>query len=173
MDDRTSVIVIAGPHSLLGTIDNRGLRVLDVLNDVRTDYLQLRDATLRREIDGMCIGQLSGATIPKTAVDFVLLESDKHEAAVRRNFALVSKPSREALILLGDYEIHGTFMTTGSMDVLPALRQEQTAFFPVTSARLQRVSSVDPPIAAAVALINGQKTTLLHLARQTVAAATS
>ncbi len=173
MADRVSVIVIAGPHSFLGAIENRGLRVLDVLNDVRTDYLQLRDVTVRREIDGQSIGQLLTATIPKTAVDFVLLEADKHEATVRRQFALVSKPSREALILLGAYEIHGTFMTTGSFDVLPALRQEQTAFFPVTSARLQRVTSTDPPIAAAVALLNGQKTTLLHLARQAVAAATS
>ena len=73
MPHPVSVIVIAGPHSLQGTIENRGLRVLDVLNDVISDYLQLHDVTVRRGIDGTCLGQLSGATIPKAAIDFVLL----------------------------------------------------------------------------------------------------
>ena len=91
MPDQVTVVVMAGPHSFFGAIENYGLRVLDVLNDASSNYLQFHDATLRRGIDGPCLGQLAGATIPKTAVDFVLLEADKHEAPLRRKYALVPK----------------------------------------------------------------------------------
>ena len=84
---------------------------------------------------------------------------------------MIPKRSRAALILLGDYEFHGTFMTTGSFDVLPTLREEPTSFFPLTAVRLQRVTGADTPMAAAVALLNAQKTTLLHLERHALACA--
>jgi hypothetical protein len=99
-----------------------------------------------------------------------LLERDQHEAPLRRKYALLPKNAREVLVLLGDYEIRGTFMTTGTFDVLPALRQEPTAFFPVAAAQLTQARG-DAPIAAGVALINGLNTTLLHLSRPAVVSA--
>ena len=172
MANRVTVLVVAGQHSFFGAIENLGLRVLDVLNDFSSDYLHLHEVTVRRGIEGKSISQFLEGTIPKVAVDFVLLEPNKHEAPLRRKYALVPKQSRDALILLGEFEIRGRFMTTGSFDVLPALCQERTAFFPVTSVRLTRITSADAPISAGAALINGHKTTLLHLARPAVASAT-
>jgi hypothetical protein len=166
MTDRVSVIVVAGPHSLFGTIEHRGLRMLDVLNDVSSNYLQLHKVTVRRGVDGPCISQPCEATLPKSAIDFVLLEANKHEAPMRRTYAVVAKQPRAALILLGDYEIRGQFMIKGSFDGLPTLCQEPIAYFPVTRARLSRVTGADTPFSAGVALINGLKTRLLQLERQ-------
>jgi hypothetical protein len=170
MADPVAVVVMAGQHSFFGGLENRGLRVLEVLNDVSSNYLQLHAVTVRRGLDGISIGQLAKATVPKTAIDFVLLERDQHEAPLRRKYALLPKNAREALVLLGEYEIRGTFMISGTFDVLPALRQESTAFFPVAAAHLTHVRS-DAPISAGVALINGLKTTLMHLSRPAVASA--
>ena len=63
-------------------------------------------------------------------------------------------------------------MTTGSFDVLPTLREEPTAFFPVTAVRLRRATGADTPMAAAVALLDAQKATLLHLERPAVTCGT-
>jgi hypothetical protein len=169
MADLITAITIAGQHSFFGSIENRGLRLLEVLNDVNSNYLNLYDVVVRRGIQGECIDQFSETTIPKSAVDIVLLEPDKHEAPHRRAHAFVPKDSRAALILLGDYEIRGTFMfLKGPLDAIRSLRLEPMAFFPVISPRLSRVSGADPPLSAGVALINGLKVSLLQLKQQAV-----
>ena len=94
MADRVTILSVAGSHSFFGSIDNRGLRVLDVLNDISSDYLQLYDVAVLRGIRGELIEQLPEATIPKSALDLVLLESNKHEAPVRRRHAFVPKEMR-------------------------------------------------------------------------------
>jgi hypothetical protein len=173
MADCIAIITVAGQHSFFGTIENRGFRVLEVLNDVNSSHLNLHDVVVRRGIQGECVDRLSEATIPKSEVDFVLLETDKHEASHRRGHAFVPKDSRAALILLGDYEIRGTFMLSkGAMDAIRSLRLGPEVFFPLISPRLSHVGGADPPICAGVALINGLKNSLLHLRQQTAASAT-
>ena len=144
MTNRVSVIVVAGPHSLFGAIEHRRLRMLDVLSDVSSNYLQLHSVTVRRGIDGQCISQPWEVTLPKSALDFVLLEADKYEAPLRRTYTVVAKQPRAALILVGDYEIRGQFMIKGSFDGLPILCQEPIAYFPVTRARISRITNADP-----------------------------
>jgi hypothetical protein len=39
MADLVTVVVIAGQHSFFGGLENRGLRVLELLNDVSSNYL--------------------------------------------------------------------------------------------------------------------------------------
>jgi hypothetical protein len=168
MADRVTILTVSSQHSFSGTVENRGLRVLDVLNDVSSDYLELHDVAVRRGTHGKCIKQLPQATIPKSAIDFVLLEFDRHEAPLRRGHAFVPKETRQVLVVVGDYEILGTFMPKGSFDTLRGLRQEPTAFFPVVAPKLSRVTNADAPILATVALINGLKVSLLHVDRKTV-----
>jgi hypothetical protein len=141
------------------------LRALDVLNDISTDYLQLHDVAVRRGIHGDLVQQLSSATIPKSAVDFVLLEADQHEAPLRRTHAFVAKQPLTALILSDDYELQGTSTFKGSADAIRTLRQEKTAFFPVTTANLTRVNGTEPQIFAAVVFVNCLKISLLNLDR--------
>jgi hypothetical protein len=166
MADRVPILTVSSQHSFTGTVENRGLRVLDVLNDVSSDYLELHDVAVRRGTHGQCIKQLPQATIPKSAIDFVLLEFDRHEAPLRRGHAFVPKETRQALVIVGDYEIQGTFMPKGSFDALRGLRQEPTAFFPIVAPNVSRATSADAPVSAAVALINGLKVSLLHVDRK-------
>ena len=146
--------------------------MLDVLRDASSDYLLLHDVAVLRGIHGECIQQLSKATISKSAIDFVLLESEQHEAPLRRKHGLVHKEPRTALILLGDYEIRGKLKFNGSTNALQALRQETDMFFPVTSSRLSRVNSTDQPVSAEVAIINGLKVSLVHVEQPAATLAT-
>ena len=67
MANRVTVLVVAGQHSFFGAIENLGLRVLDILNDVSSDYFHLHEVTVRRGIEGKSISQFLEGTIPKVA----------------------------------------------------------------------------------------------------------
>jgi hypothetical protein len=56
-------------------------------------------------------------------------------------------------------------MFKGSADAIQTLRQEKTAFFPVTGPNLTHVQCPETPISAAVAFVNGGKISLLNLDR--------
>jgi hypothetical protein len=163
MADRVSILVVAGLHSFFGEVENRGLRVLDVLNDASTGFLQLHDVTVFRGFHGDRIKSIQDATLPKSTIDFVLLQSDTHEAPLRRKHAFVEKRPQRALVLMADFEIHGTFMLKGSADSLMALRRDSSAFFPVTSANVKRLVSTNESVKAGVVMINNAKVSLLHL----------
>jgi hypothetical protein len=163
MNDHVTILVIAGQHSFSGKLANRGLRVLDLLNDVSTEFIQLSDVAVHRRFFDGSIKQLPDATIPKAIVDFVLIEQDKHEAPLRRQHALVEKRSHSTFAVVGNYELRGNLMLKGSPDTIGALTREFSAFFPLTDTRLSIVGGCDEPVAVGVALINKSKVSLLQI----------
>jgi hypothetical protein len=167
MADRVSILVVAGLHSLFGELENRSLRVLDVLNDVSTSFLQLQDVTVMRGFHGERVKRIQDAMIPKAAIDFVLLESDTHEAPMRRRHSFVEKRAQRALVLMTDFEIRGTFMLKGSADSsMGALGKDSSAFFPMTTANVKRLVSTGESVKAGVVMINKAKVSLLHLEQE-------
>jgi hypothetical protein len=166
MADRATIFVVSAQHSFLGAIENRGLRVLEILNDLSSDYLDLHDVAVFRGLQGECVKRLPAATLPKSMVDFVLLESHKHEAPLRRTHAYVAKDSHNAFMLLGDFEIHGELTIKWTPNSIRYLQQEQTAFFPVAKPQVMRFNGSESPISAGTALVNGLKITLLDMDRR-------
>jgi hypothetical protein len=166
MADRVSVLIVAGLHSFLGDVENRGVRVLDVLNDDHTAFLHLHDVAVFRGFQGECLKRMNEATIPKRTIDFVLIESMTHEAPLRRRHSYVEKRPQSALVLMTEYEIRGTFMLRGSADSLLTSRRETPTFIPITSACVKRLESSGESIKANVLLVNNTRVSLAHLEPQ-------
>jgi hypothetical protein len=163
MADSVTIIVLAGRHSFSGILENRGSRVLDLLNDLSTEFLRLRDITVHRGFCEGIIAQLESGIIPKRTIDVVLLDRGHHEAPMRREHATVKKKSWGAFLVVGDYEIRGKLMLKGSTDVVNAMTCELSAFFPVKDTRLSIVGGDQSPSAAGVALINKAKAALVQI----------
>ncbi len=168
MADRVSVLIVAGLHSFLGEVENRGVRVLDVLNDDHTAFIHLHDVAVFRGFQGECLKRIHDATIPKRTIDFVLIESTLHEAPLRRKHGYIEKRPQSALVLMAEYEIRGTFMLKGSADSLLTARRETPTFFPITSACVRRLESAGESIKANVLLVNNTRVSLAHLEPQPV-----
>jgi hypothetical protein len=166
MADRACILVVAGLHSFLGEVDNRGMRVLDVLNGVGSGFIHLNNVAVFRGFNGECLEQIKEAAVPKSTIDFVLIESSAHEAPMRRMHSYVEKTPKTALVLLGDYEIRGTFMQRGSSDGLQVLGRDASDFFPITGACVHRLGHASESVKVGVALVNHARVTLLHLEQQ-------
>ena len=65
MADPVTIIVAAGQHSYSGLLDNRGLRVSDILNDPGTEFLRLTNVTLHQRFFERVVTTLPEVTIPK------------------------------------------------------------------------------------------------------------
>ncbi len=165
MADSVTILAVAGQHSLFGVLQNTGVRVIDVLNDPGTDFIRLEEAIVCRGIQGQCVERAPELTVHKAVLDFVLLDTGKHEAPVRRHHTRVEKELHEALVLVGDYEIRGTLMLRKSSDLIAALNRELSNFFPVITPRLSIVSTDKGPIAAGLAIVNKSRISLLHFQR--------
>jgi hypothetical protein len=166
MADRVSVLIVAGLHSFLGDVENRGVRVLDVLNDDHTAFIHLHDVAVFRGFQGECLKRMSDATIPKRTIDFVMIESTVHEAPLRRRHGFIEKRPQSALVLMAEYEIRGTYMLKGSADTLLTTRHETPTFFPIISACVRRLESPGESIKANVLLVNNTRVSLAHLEPQ-------
>ena len=166
MTDHVTILVICGQHSFAGKLDNRGLRVLDLLNDVSTEFLELSEVAVHGKFFDGIIQQLPDASIPKAIVDFVLLKQGIHEDPMRRQHALIEKRSHTAFAVVSNYELRGNLMLKGGPDAIGALTREFSVFFPLTNTHLSIVGGAEEPIAAGVALINKSKVSLLQIDQQ-------
>jgi hypothetical protein len=160
MADSVMISVVSGQHSFFGSLANRGLRVLELLNDQQTAFLHLHDVAVFRGFEGACLQQLCEARFPKAAIDLVLLQAEHHEAALRRQHALVEKVSFPAVALLGQFEVHGTHISKPPFDERMVLRDESSPFFPLVSPRVVRLGAHQETISAGTALVNKTKVSL-------------
>lgn len=157
------VVVIAGRHTFAGVIDHSNLRVLDVLNDVGTDFLRVLRVEVFRHFQGERLEQLSEAVVPKAAIDCLILCEDTHEAPLRRQYSFVEKQPRTVFVTLADYEIRGNIMVKGNPDPRQTLGRDAPLFFPIAEATVSSIDKIGPPIAAPVVLVNKVKTSLLQI----------
>src|SRR6185295_3671123 len=142
---RVPILVVTGRHSLSCSLAHGDQRILEVLNDRSSEFLQIKDVEVHRCLCIECTEKLDEATIRKSAIDFVLLRQDKHEAAHRRPFAFVDKHPYRANLLLGEHEIEGILMLKGATDPVVALGREASSFIPITNAQLSSYGAADPP----------------------------
>jgi hypothetical protein len=162
MGDHVTILVVVGQHSFAGEVDADGLRVLDLLNDPGTDYLQLACVAVHQRFFDGVIRRLSRATIPKSQIDFVLMEEREHESHWRERPALVEERPHQVFVVLDDYEICGDLMLKEPLDKSDAFNRELSTFLTVTDSRLSAVGT-QGPIKGGTALINRSKVTLLQI----------
>ena len=157
------ILIVAGQHSFSGDVKNRGLRVLELLIDPSAGFLQLSHVTVQRGFSAGIATQLDEATIPKAAIDLLLLEQDKHEAPMPRRPANVEQRSHSVFVLVSDHDIRGTLMLKGTTDFIGAFAGELTAFFPLINVRRSTAAGEIKPASTGVAIVNKSKVLLMQI----------
>lgn len=160
--DRVSALLFVGGHSIAGSVAHSGTRILDVLNDANTEFLAVLGGTIYRGVEGQPIGSFESATVPKSAIDCVVLTDEGHEAPLRRKYALIEKKSQGVFVLLPDYEIRGTAMVTRTFDPVQLLGGGASTFFPLVEANVSSIAGAGSALAAKVAFVNKHKVALLQ-----------
>ena len=164
MTNQVEILVVTGQHSFTGSVENRGLRILDVLNDANTHFLKLHEVSIYRGFDKTCIQQVSETLFPKTIIDFVLLKRQPHEAPMRRAHSLITKDRHVAMVVLDHYEIRGDFMSKGAVDPMLVLHADSPAFFPIVSPDIY-LGTIGETVYSNVAIVNKAKVSLFHYDR--------
>jgi hypothetical protein len=167
--NQVEILVVTGNHAFTGSVENRGLRVLDVLNDISSQFLKLHEVSIYRGFDKTCVQQVSETVFLKTIVDFVLLKRQPHEAPMRRAHSLISKDRHAALVVLDHYEIHGEFMAKGVIDPMLVLHPNSPQFFPIVSPDIY-LGTIGETVYSSVAFVNKAKVSLFHYDRPKSAA---
>jgi len=171
--NHVAVLLIVGRHSVAGTIDHSSSRVLDVLNDVNAEFLRVHGVAVFRGIQGGPIVQFDEVTVPKSAIDCAILTEDRHEAPLRRQYALVEKCPHPVFAVLTDYEVRGTAMLERSVDPVLVLNSGASHFFPIVTANVSSVDSKGPPLAAKVVFVNKTRVSLLQIEKRAIAPASA
>ena len=166
MAENVPALIIAGQHSFACLLENRGQRVLELLNDASTQFLQLHEVLVHRAFESETKQQLREATVPKASIEFVLVNQSKHESPSRRQVAFIQKQPYAAFMAVGGYELQGTVLLRGTPDSFCALARELSDFFPLTNCRVSMASDLQNTFPAGVALINKAKLSLTHIDTQ-------
>jgi hypothetical protein len=158
----TEVFVATTAHLLFGKLQTSGSRVQEILNDVNSDFLRLRDATVFR-----------GAAVPlraapllllaKEQIVFVALSGSKYEAPDKRRYAFADKKHCTCFVIAADYEIEGTLGLKGSVDPIVALNSELADFFPIAEPKIGNIGD-QQSVPAAVALVNKSMISAIEIA---------
>lgn len=167
--ERVALLFIVGKHAFGGAVDHHSSRVLDLLNDVHTEFLRVCSVAVFQGFSGRLIAQFDEATIRKAAIDRVALTEERHEAPLRRQYARVEKQRSPIFALLTNYEVRGTVMLDRSVDPGLVLNHQASTFFPVVAAKVSCVDAPGPPLVAKVVFVNKNKVSLLQIEKQTVA----
>lgn len=137
--------------------------MLDMLNSASTEYLRIQEAAVFRGLAGEPIESFAEVTLPKMAVDCVILTEDRHEAPLERNYALVEKRSHPVFLVVSAYELRGQAMFGRSADPLSLLNSVAPTFFPIVSATVSRADKNESSVSGKVVIVNKTKVSLLQI----------
>ena len=131
--DEMELVLYVGGHRLKGSIKSSGYRVLDILTDRMSEFLELYE--VRVAADGAELGSsLSHAVVAKAQITLAAVLDDRHEAEERRRFSTVEKSQHPVFAIVDGFEIRGEMHLEGSPDARLALSGELDTFFAITGA---------------------------------------
>lgn len=165
-DKTTPIIVIFEEHWVVGMVPNSGVRVLDILNDLSTDYLRLNDAQMFREKDrDRSVASVPEVVIPKEQIRLLVIPSREHEAPGKRRNTRVEKRMTEVMFVVPSYLVRGEIhLSSMRDDSLYTLASEVGTFFPITNATVECPTS--QPINAPVVIANKAKVNCFCLGKR-------
>ncbi|HUY92026.1 MAG TPA: hypothetical protein VMV10_25015 [Pirellulales bacterium] len=156
-------ILLVDEHLVVGEVQTRGQRLLEVLNDHLTDWLHVYDVHLaRREAKTSSVEALNEVAIRKSELKLALLGGGKHESPEKRRFSFVDKRLHFAVALVGGYEVRGRLHLKGSSDVDRVL-VEMSNFVPLTEATVAHAGMAGEKLDASVVLINKAAISMFHV----------
>lgn len=120
-------------HWLEATLSNNGLRLLEVLNDSRTEYMSVGDAMLSRA--GQKHGApLAGDCLLQKSQIILAMPGGTHESPEKRRNAYREKRQRWATVTVPGYQLHGHLhLTSGGGNLVTTLTHEFGTFVPLSN----------------------------------------
>lgn len=135
------LILVVENHWLLGKLRTSDLRVLDILNDPQTDYLDLHDVKVFSSGDQQnCLADLPEAIVPKERLQLLIIPTDKYEKSRKeRMHRIVDKKSLDVSTVAAGYFIQGKLhVRSHGYDSRYTLTHVLGHFFPITDATISR-----------------------------------
>ena len=144
--DLTPVILVVENHWLLGKLQTSDKRVLDILNDPQTDYLDLQDVKVFSSTNRQkCLANMPTAIIPKESLHLLIIPTDKFEGSRnKRIHRIVEKRELDVCTVAAGYLVQGKLhIKSHGYDARYTLTHVLSNFFPVTDATLSG-PGIDP-----------------------------
>jgi hypothetical protein len=136
-------------------------RLVDVLGDRMTDYLDMVDIYVSRiNNPGEIVATYQKGSLVKNEISFILL-SDETEGLSKERFYVPNRVNLSIFVTLPSFEINGKFQWMGDLDVKKIMTTETQKFLPIleatsTNAHFPKVNFQGP-----IALVNKNKIELL------------
>lgn len=124
------VILFTPDHRLQCVVPLPEVRLLDHLNDPRSEYLSIADIVVREKRSGRPLAALTESLLAKSAVRIIIPTATKHEAPEKRYNTFHAKTSREAFALVDGFELHAQIQLEGHDEPSYILTQELKRFVP-------------------------------------------
>ena len=150
----TPVILIVADHWLMGRIATKRIRVLEILNDPNTDYLDIHEVQVFHRAGGKnLIDAVSDVVIPKQKLSLLVIPSDQHEAPETRRYAVVEKKVFPTFLGVAGCTVQGKLhVTMRRAESFHTLTHGVGEFFPITQATV--CGDWMKPLEAPVAIAN-------------------
>ena len=153
-DQKVSAILVVQEHLIIGELETRGHRLLDVLLDPMADWLQVFGAhVVHRAAKARAVASAADLLVRKADLQLALLGGGKHESPERRRFAYIDKQQFSALAIVGGYEVQGRLHLQAKRDPIRLLA-ELGSFIPLTDATVSYAGPREDKLDAEVAIIN-------------------
>lgn len=160
-------ILVTEEHLVIGEVQTRGKRLLEMLIDPNSLYVHINDAHVaRRESKANRRTTLKEVVVRKDLLRLAVLGGGQHEAPETRRFAFVDKQTYPAFLVVSGYEIEGRLQLRGAADPVAALTHELKTFIPITQATLSHAGGNGEPLGASVVLCNRDYTSLFHIGEE-------
>lgn len=166
-----SVELITHEHLFTAHVYTRGRRLLDMLNDRTTDYLQINDVDVHRySAPTECVASFQEAVIHKADLHLVIITGEEHEAPTSRLFSFVQKTPYHVFLTVPGYEVRGTMhlLEQREPDPIAVLTHETSTFFPVTQATASQAWTGAHVLSRPVVMVNKFSLSLFYIGEEPV-----
>jgi hypothetical protein len=134
----TAITIGVGTHVLHGTLPLGGERIQDRLNDGTAGTLQLLEVDVRSHLQQRPVSHLALALVPKSRIEYVLPDSGRHEAPIKRWNNRTRKAQHSAIAVLERCCIEGdVHLPGGLLGTHYTYTRELPNFFALTNARIR------------------------------------
>lgn len=161
--------LITHEHRFKAKVYTRGQRLLDMLNDRNTDFLQINDVEVfRYSAPEARVETFEEAVVRKEDLHLAIITREEHEAPTQRLFGFVQKVPYRVFITVPGYEVRGEIHLGQKADRNPIaiLSMQAGRFFPVTSAKTSQAWTGEVILESPVIMVNKNSLSLFHLGEE-------
>jgi hypothetical protein len=165
------VELVTHEHRFKAKVYTRGQRLLDMLNDRTTDFLQINDVEVYRySAPDVQLGVFEEAIVRKKDLHLAIITHEEHEAPAQRLFGFVQKIPYHVFLTVPGYEVRGTIHLGQRHDHNPisVLSRQTGTFFPVTSATASQAWTGEAILDSPAIMINRDSLSLFYLGEDPV-----